>query len=153
MPRQIYIQRRDGHLIGMLLHDCDEAVVFGDEAAHGGPRGRAVQPVELDHLVDEDALAHDGAAQVEGKGREVFPVAAHHLAGGYFGLAREDGASCAGVVAVELADHLAVFGGLFDELSHVDHGRVQGLRVDEFEDFGAEFELDQAVGECAGVDD
>lgn len=142
VPGQIYIQRRNGHLVGMFLHDCDEAVVFGDEAAHGGPCGRAVKPIELDHLVDEDALAHDGATQVEGKGREVFPVAAHHLAGGHFGLAREVGASCAAGAAVETADHLAVFGCLFDQLSHVYHGRVLGLGVDEFEDFGAEFELD-----------
>lgn len=112
-----------------------------------------MKPIQLDHLVDEDALAHDGAAQVERKGREVFPVAAHHLAGGHFAFARENGASYTGAVAVELADHPAVFGGRFDQLSHVDHGWVLGLRVDELEDLGAEFELDQAVGECLGVEE
>lgn len=88
MPGQVYIQRGDGHLVWMSLHDVDEAVVFCEEAAHGGLCGRAVKPIELDHFVDEDALAHDGAAEVERKGRKVLPVAAHHLAGGYLGLAR-----------------------------------------------------------------
>lgn len=82
MPRQIHIQRRDRHLSRILRHDLKKAVVLLQQALHGLRHRRAVQPIDVVHLLHKRALSDHRTGQVHAEYRRVVPIPAHDFSYG-----------------------------------------------------------------------
>lgn len=146
VPRKVDVQRRDSNLFWMTPHQLHELGVLVYKPRHCLSCRGAVQPIQLDHLVNKHSLAHHGSAQVQCEWREILPIPAHHLSHAVFGLGRNLVPTAPsgghGVYATESAGvtQYSLDKG-FDRL----HGWVS-VGFEDFLNLNSQVELDHAVG-------